>query len=619
MKKSFSNSQIIILIILFIAGITGRISAQTDTFHFSPVFKVNKPYRIFLPADYTHSQKRYPVIYFFHGNQGSHEFALKGIQQLVDENGVILLAWNGRSIPSDIRPYNTGYHSNIKYETQFKDYLLEFVKHIDSTYRTLNDRSHRALIGHSMGGYMSFFLAGKYPQLVGSVVSSMGSPEFFIGFPGNHTLYCTRYMFKNLYGVKTRFHNGTTGEELVNLNTEVHNGAIREKDLDYTYQAYEGGHGMNAKAFKDALEFVMGSFKNPLPNPSRWHHADLYPDFEVWGYQVKSNLHDPGYIDLKGVTKGGMRIRTRKWQPDGPLISGVEINVKTAPIYKPNTAYTLFDFNETIGTKNTTVQTSDAEGRISFSVNHQSHQIGIYEKKSPPEIVFVEHRVNDKGIFLDQKKECILKLRLLNRGGSLAKNLKVTLSSPTERIAITDPTIEAGIINAGDLLWLPADFKVAASNKPTADGSPFRVRFNLSITDNKGNLWKDEFDAPVFYDVPEFTNIGIDDGDSEIFGSGDGDNIAEPGETIMIYQDSHRTRLYYDDPYIDGERLYDELQPDKWGDGYAVSSLVHISKDCPAGHQIRFLACYEVKEWKTIKRNVTWGVFTITVGRPDNK
>ena len=161
------------------------------------------------------------------------------------------------------------------------------------------------------------------------------------------------------------------------------------------------------------------------------------------------------------------------------------------------------------------------------------------------------------------------------------------------------------------------DFKVTSSSKPPPDGSPFTIRFNVVITDIKGKVWKDEFDAPVYYDVPEFSNIGIDDGDSGIFGSGNGDNIADPGETIMIYQDSHRTRLYYDDPYVDSERLYDELQPDKWGDGYAISSLVHISKDCPVGHQIKFLACYEVKEWKTIKRNVTWGVFTITVGRPD--
>jgi hypothetical protein len=84
----------------------------------------------------------------------------------------------------------------------------------------------------------------------------------------------------------------------------------------------------------------------------------------------------------------------------------------------------------------------------------------------------------------------------------------------------------------------------------------------------------------------------------------------------MVYQSSHRTRLYYDDPYIVDERLHVDLHPDTWGgDGFSLSSLIHISKDCPIGHQIKFLACYEEKEWKTIKRNVIWGTFSITVGK----
>ena len=618
MKKIPRSGPATIFLIPFIIAIQLNISAQTDTFHHSDVFNANKPYRIFLPAEYAHSRKKYPVIYYFHGNQGSHELAVDSLDKWVSEHGVILVAWNGRSTPSDIRPYNTGYHSNIKYQVQFKDYFLELVNHIDSTYRTLNDRSHRALMGHSMGGFMSFVLAGKYPQMIGTAVNMKGSAEFFIGYPGNHTLYNVRYMFKNYYGVRLRFHNSTI-DELVYLNNEVNQGAIREKGLDYDYEIYPGGHDYSVNEFRQALTFILGSFNNPLPDPVRWHHADIYPDFEIWGYKINSTLHEPGFIDLKGVTKGGMRVRTRKWQPDGPLIPGVQISIKTAAVYKPNSSYSLLDYDETDSTKKTIAISSDSEGRINFTLNHQSHQVGIFEKNGPPEIVFAGHKVNGKGIFLDQKKECNLNLRLLNRGGSVGKKIKIELSTSTEGIVIANPTIELENIPSGELRRLPSDFKVTATNKPTTDGSPFWVRFNLVITDDKGRIWKDEFDAPVFYDIPEFTNIGIDDGDSEIFGSGNGNNIADPGETIMIYQDSHRTRLYYDDPYVDHERLYDELQPDKWGDGYAISSLVHISKDCPPGHQIKFLACYEVKEWKTIKRNVTWGVFTITVGQPEIK
>jgi hypothetical protein len=76
----------------------------------------------------------------------------------------------------------------------------------------------------------------------------------------------------------------------------------------------------------------------------------------------------------------------------------------------------------------------------------------------------------------------------------------------------------------------------------------------------------------------------------------------------MIYEISNgskRLRLYYDDPYIDSERLYDEIQPDKWGDGYSLSSHIHISKNCPSGHEIKFLASYEVKDWRKIRRDVT--------------
>ena len=162
-RKLCSKFRVVIisLIILFIITLTENGFSQIDTFHYSSILKVNKPYRIFLPADYYNSQKKYPVIYFFHGNQGNHKFKMEGLNQLVNEASVILVDWNGRPDPTDMRPYNVGYHSNIKYEVQFKDYFLEFVHHIDSTYRTLKDRSHRALIGHSMGGYMSFFLAGN--------------------------------------------------------------------------------------------------------------------------------------------------------------------------------------------------------------------------------------------------------------------------------------------------------------------------------------------------------------------------------------------------------------------------------------------------------------------------
>ncbi len=606
-----------LMILLFPAGLL----SQEDQSHFSEVFQRDKPFRIFLPSDYTASEKSYPVIYYFHGNTGTHVPRLSQVMEdWVREHPVIIVAWNGRSVDSDKRPYNIGYHSNINYDTQFKDYFPELVAFIDSTYRTQTDRSQRAIVGHSMGGIMSFFIAGSYPHMVGTAVNSKGSPEFFIGYPDNHTPYHVRHMFMNLQGIRLRFHNSTSGE-LAYLNQEVHAGALQNAGLSYEFQVYEGGHGLKPEELRDALSFVLASFADPLPEPDRWHHADLYSGFNIWGYEVKSNKAEPGFIDLEGVTRGGMRISTRKWQPCGPPIPGVQIQVKTAPRYKPNTAYTLVDFNETQDVVKYTSLISDAGGRIDFTVNHESHQIGIYKKRDPAEIVCVGHRVNDQGIFLDQHKEGVMKLRLFNRGGTTAKHLKIELSCSDKDVSISDPVILLDELKPGTPLWTSAGFHIKAGNAPPADGSPFRLKFQLSVSD-RDFTWTDEFEVPVMFDVPEFTNLGIDDGDSEIFGSGNGNNIAEPGESIMVYEVSHvphRTRLYYDDPYVDDERLYVDLQPDKWGDGYALSSIIHISENCPIGHQIKFLASYEVKEWKTIKRNVTWGTFTITVGSdPDH-
>lgn len=619
MNLNFRITNVVFLFaVLFVFGTS--VMAQEDHSHFSKIFGREKPYRIFLPGDYTTSQKKYPVIYYFHGNTGSHELKIDGVAKLVNDNSVILVAWNGRSVDSDLRPYNVGNHSNINYQVQFKDYFLELVGYIDSTYRTLTNRSDRAVIGHSMGGIMAFYLAGKYPGMIGTAVSSKGSPEFFIGTPENHTLYPVRYMFKNLQGVRLRFTNSTEGE-LVNLNNEVNKGALNEKGLNYEYCVYEGNHSLKPTEFKDAFNFVVSSFKNPLPIPLRWTHADLYPNFDVWGYKVRSNLAESGYIELKGVTKGGMGIITKKWQPEGRLIPGVKIDVTTPAILSPETIYNLLDYNVTTDVKTITKVNSDAEGKISFSVNYENHQIGISKKGSPAEMVCTAFKVNDTGLFLDQKEVCNLRLRLLNRGGSVGKGLKVTLSTNTEGVTIANPTIAVKDISEGDVVWLESVFKITAHNKPTADGSPFRIRFNLTITDKNNQVWEDEFDAPVFYDVPEFSHIGIDDGDSEMFGSGNGDNIAQPGEYIMIYEitnGSHRTRLYYDDPYIDGERLYDEVQPDKWGDGYSLSSIIHIAENCPPGHRIKFLANYEVKDWLAIRRDVTWGTFTITIGEKDS-
>src|SRR5690606_21028522 len=144
--------------------------------------------------------------------------------------------------------------------------------------------------------------------------------------------------------------------------------------------------------------------------------------------------------------------------------------------------------------------------------------------------------------------ESKVKLRLLNRGGSTGKNLKVNLSTSTEGVVIANQTIEVGNLPSAEDNWLSQAFKVTASNKLPQDGSPSRVRFIITITDNVMQVCTDEFDVPDYFDVRAVSQVVIDYGDSEIYGHGNENNIAEPGESVMICQERHRVRLYYDDP-----------------------------------------------------------------------
>ena len=131
---------------------------------------------------------------------------------------------------------------------------------------------------------------------------------------------------------------------------------------------------------------------------------------------------------------------------------------------------------------------------------------------------------------------------------------------------------------------------------------------------DEGNTWKDEIDVSVFFQVPEFTAVVVDNGVQN--GKGNGNGIPEPGESIVLEVEGRPTRLYYEDAWIekDDEVLRDELLPSKWKDGFTFTSAVHIDAQCPTGHAVGFLANYETKDFDSLKRTVHWGTIQMVVG-----
>ncbi|HTJ14695.1 MAG TPA: alpha/beta hydrolase-fold protein [Dinghuibacter sp.] len=606
--------------------------AYFDRTHFSKVFGHDKYYRVYLPEGYDHGRRRYPVIYFFHGWGGRHYMddnakldyvALKGV---VDKYQVILVMWDGNIDLSERRPYNVGNHEDVKFSVQMKDYFPELSGYVDSAYRTLADRGHRGVIGFSMGGFMSLFLSGKYPDKVCAVASFAGSPEFFVGYPDNQTLYPVRYTFANLRQVDTRIRNGNS-DILYGLNREVHAGALWDEQAPVTYREFDGGHMIDrpgeTAAFDTAVAFITHAFKrSPAPPPTGWSHYDPYPCFDVWGYSVCSDKHEPGFQMLRNVDKSGFGYATYRWLPRGPAIEGVHATVTTAAGYKPGASYQVSAYGEGRVTEQSV--TADAHGRLTLTLDGDA-EVGISTDKDPAEWVYLDFSALEHdgrnavtGGFLLPGPGNRLDLRLFNRGGwkAASGHVRVDIRTADTSVHWIDTTVEADVTPGDRLLDLPP-FLVACYKTPPPHGEPADIRFHITIHAGS-RATRDEFTVPVFFDAPTFDSIRVDDGrrvrDSS-YGTGNNNGLVDAGERIMLYQGRHRLRLYTRDPYVitEDERLADEDLPARWPDGFTLSSVVHVSPNCPDGHKIVFLANYETKTFNPIFRDVTWGRATVTV------
>lgn len=600
-----------------------------DVAHFSKTFGRDKTYRLYLPQSY-HDQeaKQYPVIYFFHGWGGRYgsddnaKLAYDSLQNLVDKYQVLLVMWDGNIDEREPRPYNVGDHEHVKYEVQMKDYFPELVTHIDSTYRTLADKMHRGIIGFSMGGFMSYFLAGKYPDMIAAATGMTGSPEFFVGTPARHTLYPLRYTFENLREVKLRFHN-STADELTYLNTEVKKGAQWDGLVSFDYWQFVGGHFVDEPGetvvFEKAMSFVADAFEHPLTPTSEWTHHDLYADFEIYGYRVDSDMKNPGFISLHHVKPSGFGITTRRWLPDGPPLDSVTLQLTTPPLYAPNTLMHVVKMRTDAKVVAESNMKTDDQGRLHFQLDGGSYELGIAPTGSPEaDIVAVGYELYDRRRML-QPGENTLRLTLLNRGKVQAgKAISLTVTSTDSAVVVSS---NQTTVSAGQRIFMSNPFNVRCLLKAPEDAAPPFVRLRVGATIGSETNYT-ELVVPVLFDVAPFSMVVIDDNrhvndSTQARGRGNGDGTVNPGERIVLYVDGHPLKLYSDSPHIlaKQEKVFDIMVPAKWPDGFTFASIIKVADDCPDGTVIELLGNYETKEFMPIKRNVHWGKVRLVVRR----
>jgi acetyl esterase len=138
-------------------------------------------YYYYLPPSYEADRdRRYPVIYWLHGLNGSPASANPVVARL--DAGikagtapeVILISCadpTKRSMWTDSKDGRTPVETVI---------VQDLVPHIDATFRTLATRQGRAIEGYSMGGYGAAYLGFKYPETFGVVsilAGALHSPD----------------------------------------------------------------------------------------------------------------------------------------------------------------------------------------------------------------------------------------------------------------------------------------------------------------------------------------------------------------------------------------------------------------------------------------------------------
>ncbi|MBX3065534.1 MAG: esterase family protein [Anaerolineae bacterium] len=145
-------------------------------------------YLVYLPHGYDSSTQRYSVLYMLHG-RGDNLTAWSRAVDLLDQMiaageipPVIAIMpnapWSQRASYYIDSQYTGEPFPGKPVESAF---ITELIPHVDATYRTIMDRSARAVIGYSMGGYGAIRYSLAHPDLFSAAI--VLSPAVYTPLP----------------------------------------------------------------------------------------------------------------------------------------------------------------------------------------------------------------------------------------------------------------------------------------------------------------------------------------------------------------------------------------------------------------------------------------------------
>ena len=241
-----------------------------------------KKYCIYFPAGYADENRTVPVLYLLHGLTDTHAaWRDKGnVNEIATEIFQSRLAQEMIIVMPDAGTTYDGYFNCD--EWRYEDFFFqEFIPHVESTYRIISDKQHRAIAGLSMGGGGTTWYAINHSEMFSSAYAMSALMGLVDGTWITHTPDARRRVFmesavanNNITAVENatqeqrariasvRWFIDVGDDDFLFDNNMEFVKAMRSKRIPYQLRVREGGHTWQywQEALRIALPFVSESF-----------------------------------------------------------------------------------------------------------------------------------------------------------------------------------------------------------------------------------------------------------------------------------------------------------------------------------------------------------------------
>jgi predicted alpha/beta superfamily hydrolase len=601
----------------------------SDHTHFSKVFGENRNYRVILPPDYETSGKRYPVVYYWHSHSDRYTVenhdrgrdTIPRMTRFVAGHDLIIVCPDGY-VARDYKGFYGGTPYDVMAEGgdyDFGEYFRELVAHIDANYRTLSDRGHRATSGLSMGGFMSLYVSARYPDRVGSASAFNPGPEFYTGEKGARMLWRPKDHTGNHAHSMVRLVRAS-GDYISQYHEETRE-AYARSNVRFEFRQDEY-HRHWATSIEETLEFHLRAFATAELRhaPPVWNYTSSHRSFDVWGYHVEARREGAGLTCLEDVSKGGFRLRTRRWAPDGAPVKGCRVRVATAPLYGASEKYELLTRDLSSGVSAREQVSAGADGRLVIDLPGSGVQVSIHGPGAGAQAPVLLPVTGGDYLRLAPGREVALPIRIYNPRATHLSDVKVSLTSDYATVEILSGQTVVSKLGGGDTADLSSRMRV----KLTSGAGYFeRARLRVNMTYDGSRQAAEGFDVLIVPSlVPKAEGVEILDGRTMRFrvfrqkgnqgggsaverevteGKGNGNGRLEPGEEATVWvrmrqgmdpfdKDTWgRAKVYCDSPHVTEVARIEDTKQREWTGARELTSVIRLDPAVPPGAVIPLL------------------------------